>query len=348
MSEVALYRKYRPQKFSEVVGQEHIVAVLSASLKQGKIGHAYLFHGSRGTGKTSVARILAKALQTSDKDIYEMDAASNRGIEEVRALREAVHTLPFDSAYKVYIIDEFHMMTREAFNALLKTLEEPPSHVIFILATTEFHKLPETIISRCETHHFKRPADEDVRKVLVKVAKAEGYSLDKDSLNLITLLGEGSFRDALGTLQKVFTISADKKITVDEVEKITGAPRQELINQLLEAIINGRIEDSMKLVEQAAEAGLEMKILVKVLLRSLRLLMLLAYAPELEKRIAQEVSEEELDFLRKLAAQKPAVALSAILKEFLVAHQEIGSAYIKQLPLELALVRILGQTRLNG
>ncbi|HXK39597.1 MAG TPA: AAA family ATPase, partial [Candidatus Paceibacterota bacterium] len=150
----ALYRKYRPQSFDAVRGQDHIVAVLSSALEKGQVGHAYLFSGTRGTGKTSVARIFAKALGIGEQDTYELDAASNRGIDDVRALRDAVHVMPFGSPYKIYIIDEVHMLTKEAFNALLKTLEEPPAHVIFILATTEFEKLPETIVSRCEVHTF--------------------------------------------------------------------------------------------------------------------------------------------------------------------------------------------------
>ena len=157
MSESVLYRKYRPQSFKEVLGQEHVVEALEGAIRLGRVAHAYLFSGSRGTGKTSVARILAKALGTSETDLYEIDAASNRGIDDIRLLRDGVSAVPFESKRKVYIIDEVHMLTKEAFNALLKTLEEPPPHVIFILATTELEKVPETIISRCQTFSFKRP-----------------------------------------------------------------------------------------------------------------------------------------------------------------------------------------------
>src|SRR3989344_9526545 len=154
---LALYRKYRPREWGEVVGQEHIVEALKGALALGRVSHAYLFAGARGTGKTSVARILARALKTADIDLHEIDAASNRKIEDARELREAVLSLPFASPYKVYILDEVHMLTKEAFNALLKTLEEPPKHVVFILATTEIDKLPETIVSRCEIHSFRTP-----------------------------------------------------------------------------------------------------------------------------------------------------------------------------------------------
>ena len=158
MSETALYRKYRPQTFKEVLGQDHIVKVLQSSIELDKIAHAYIFSGSRGTGKTSVARIFAKELGTSANDITEIDAASNTGVDDIRALNESVNTIPFESKYKIYILDEAHMLSKSAWNALLKTLEEPPKHVIFILATTEFEKIPETVVSRCQTFSFRKPA----------------------------------------------------------------------------------------------------------------------------------------------------------------------------------------------
>ncbi len=175
----ALYRKYRPQSFKEVLGQEAVISVLTAAVKSGKTAHAYLFTGSRGTGKTSVARILAAALGCQPADLVEIDAASNRGIGEIRELQEGVRTLPFMSPVKVYVIDEVHMLTKEAFNALLKTLEEPPAHAVFILATTELNKVPETILSRCEVHHFKAPSVEILDKALTQIAKSENLKLGK-------------------------------------------------------------------------------------------------------------------------------------------------------------------------
>ena len=171
MNEIVLYRKYRPQSFKDVLGQENIVKVLEGSVALGNISHAYLFAGSRGTGKTSIARIFAKAIGCSDNDLYEIDAASNRGIDDIRELREAVNTLPFESTYKVYIIDEAHMLTKEAFNALLKTLEEPPKHAVFILATTEIDKLPETIVSRCQVFTFKKPSQKILKELVLNLAK---------------------------------------------------------------------------------------------------------------------------------------------------------------------------------
>ncbi|MFA5841932.1 MAG: AAA family ATPase, partial [Candidatus Paceibacterota bacterium] len=171
---VAFYRKYRPDTFGKVLGQDHIVSVLKSAVESGSTVHAYLFAGSRGTGKTSVARILSRELGTSENDLYEIDAASNRGIDDVRALKEAVQALPFESRYKVYIVDEVHMLTKEAFNALLKTLEEPPKHVVFILATTELGKLPETIISRCQVFNFRKPSEQVLKDLVLDIAQAEG------------------------------------------------------------------------------------------------------------------------------------------------------------------------------
>src|SRR3990170_6585202 len=207
MHDLALYRKYRPKKFSEVLGQNHIVDVLESSVETNKVSHAYLFVGSRGTGKTSVARIFAREIGVSDNDLYEIDAASNRGIEDIKALREGVRVLPFDSKYKVYIIDEVHMLSKDAWGALLKTLEEPPKHVIFILATTEFHKVPETIISRCQVFTFRKPSNAILKNRILDISEKEEFELDAGSAELLAILADGSFRDGLGELQKVLNFS---------------------------------------------------------------------------------------------------------------------------------------------
>lgn len=193
MSDQALYQKYRPQTFDEVLGQEHVVEALQKAAANDRIAHAYIFSGTRGTGKTSLARIFARAIGTSPRDLYEMDGASNRGIDEIRALRDELHTLPFESKYKVYIIDEVHMLTKEAFNALLKTLEEPPQHVVFILATTEFEKLPDTIVSRCQSFVFKTPGAPILKEMLLRAAKKEKVSLEPAAAELIALIASGSF-----------------------------------------------------------------------------------------------------------------------------------------------------------
>jgi len=341
MSEIALYRKYRPEKFKDVIGQDHVVSVLEGAIKEGKTAHAYLFSGTRGTGKTSIARIFARELGTDWKDLYEIDGASNRGIDEIRELREAVHTMPFSSPHKVYIIDEVHMLTTPAFNALLKTLEEPPGHVIFILATTELHKVPDTVASRCQPFTFKTPTEEFITKALSKIAKAEGFELEKDALALISLLGDGSFRDAIGMLQKVFSISSDNKLTVDEVEKITGAPKSQLIKDFIEGALSGDQEKSLMALSKAKEATLDMKVFTKMSLRLLRFAMLYAHAPDMKKTIEEEVSSDELQFIEDLKKLEGAKRSTDLLRELLDAYQNIDYAYIKQLPLELAIIKFL-------
>ena len=190
-SALALYRKYRPASFAEVRDQEHIVSVLEGAIKKKQIPHALLFAGSRGTGKTTLARIFAREIGTSEIDLYEIDAASNRGIDDIRELKEAVHTLPYESARKVYIIDEVHMLTKEAFNALLKTLEEPPAHVVFILATTEEDKLLDTIKSRCQVFRFRAPSRGVLAKTVIDVAKKEGFKLKLEAADLIGVEADG-------------------------------------------------------------------------------------------------------------------------------------------------------------
>lgn len=237
-SYVALYRKYRPQTFEDVVGQEQIVDLLRNAIKQQKISHAYLFCGGRGTGKTTVARIVAREIGCNDEDIIEIDAASNRGIDEIRELREAVRTAPFSSPYKVYIIDEAHMLTKEAANALLKTLEEPPSHVVFILATTDPDKLPSTIVSRCQKVVFKNPDIETLARRILYIVEQEGDpKISETAARNIALHGKGSYRDTLGILEQVLTSAGKIKEVADEtVHRMLGIPSHDLLIQLLEAV----------------------------------------------------------------------------------------------------------------
>ena len=340
-AELVLYRKYRPQTFKEILGQDHIVSVLEGSIKQGNIAHAYLFAGSRGTGKTSLARILARAVDVSANDLYEIDAASNRGIDDIRELREAVNTLPFESPYKVYIIDEVHMLTKEAFNALLKTLEEPPSHVIFILATTEVHKLPETIVSRCQTYTFKKPPSKILKDIVISVAKEEGFTLDSPSADLIAFLSEGSFRDALGVLQKVIFSSSSKKVSIDEVEKITGAPQTVLVNNSIEAIDSGDVGISLSKIEEALKGGVDVKVFLTLLLHKVRSVLLLRYAKELESHIKEQFTNEDFIFLKKISSNKNSHINAILLEELLRAYSHIGLSHVPQLPIELALLKVL-------
>lgn len=335
---ISLYRKYRPETFKDVVGQEHVTDLLAESIKQGKLGHAYLFCGSRGTGKTSVARIFARAIGTTANDLYEIDAASNTSVEDIRALNEAVNTIPFESQYKVYILDEVHMLSKSAFNAFLKTLEEPPKHVIFILATTEMEKLPETIVSRCQSFVFKQPTVEMLKKVVVDITKKEGAKIEPAAAELVALLGDGSFRDTLSMLQKVLSLSADGEMTLAEVEKVTGAPKSDIVFGLVEAIASKNIEQAMAQLAQARDAHLDMKVLAKLLLARLRYLLLKSVAPAQAKQ-AQEFTQDEQKKLDALTIDT-ATAVKA-LYGVLEASNQLGKTYISTLPLELALLRLI-------
>jgi DNA polymerase-3 subunit gamma/tau len=255
----ALYRKYRPKSLDDVVGQPHITKTLSTALNEGKISHGYLFSGPRGVGKTSIARILAHQVNNFDYgdprgalDIIEIDAASNRRIDEIRELRDKVHLAPVAGNYKVYIIDEVHMLTREAFNALLKTLEEPPAHVIFILATTEAHKLPETIVSRTQRHTFKPVATADVVTHLASLAKKEKITIDSDSLELIARHGEGSFRDSISLLDQLSILGTINK---HDVEQALGVPPEDTVTAILESINTGDLSSLNQSLIGAQQGG---------------------------------------------------------------------------------------------
>jgi DNA polymerase-3 subunit gamma/tau len=270
----ALYRTYRSKKLSEIVGQEHITTALDHALKKGTVSHAYLFTGPRGVGKTSIARILAHEINglpydetQNHLDIIEIDAASNRRIDEIRDLRDKVHIAPSSSKYKVYIIDEVHMLTKEAFNALLKTLEEPPAHVVFILATTEVHKLPETIISRTQRYSFKPVDMPKVVAHLRSIAESEKIDISDDALGLIAAHGEGSFRDSISLLDQVR--NKQDKVELSDVQSVLGIAPQEMIETTLKAIRShdslGVAQNLQKMHDQGFEASQIAKQLSKVL-----------------------------------------------------------------------------------
>mgnify|MGYP000798375883 FL=1 len=266
MGYTALYRKFRPQTFSEMVGQEHITRTLRNQIIANRVGHAYLFNGVRGTGKTTSAKVLARAvnclnpqdgepcneceickaaLDGSLTDIVEMDAASNNSVEDIRSIREEVNFLPTKAKYRVYIIDEVHMLSQGAFNALLKTLEEPPEHVKFILATTEPQKLPATILSRCQRFDFKRISNEDIIKRLKVVCNESNIEITDSALNIIAVLSEGAMRDALSILERCIQ-DGENKIDEDKIKDLVGIPKISFVNSITEAIIDYDIDKALK------------------------------------------------------------------------------------------------------
>ncbi len=340
MSEhAALYRKYRPENFAEVRDQDHIVKVLEGAIKKAEIPHALLFSGTRGTGKTTLARIFAKEIGTNSIDLYEIDAASNRGIDDIRELKEAVHTVPYESKYKVYIIDEVHMLTKEAFNALLKTLEEPPAHVVFILATTEEEKLLDTILSRCQVFHFRSPSREVLAKTVTDVAKKEGFELSPDAADLIAIAADGSFRDALGVTQKVILASGDKIGSADEVAVIIGAPKQAAITNLLEAFHKKDSTLGLTAIENAVSENADMKLLVRMLLEHVRAVMLLRNQPQNQEVILKSFGTEMRTKLSELAKVSTTLNSHLLLRLLAVAEQ-VNYSPIPHLPLEIAVVEV--------
>ncbi|MEK7171148.1 MAG: DNA polymerase III subunit gamma/tau [Patescibacteria group bacterium] len=285
----SLYRKYRPNQFSQLIGQDHIRNSIEGMLKSNQVGHAYLFSGPRGTGKTTMARLLARAVNCVGKkkgveacgvceicleiqqgqsvDVMEIDAASNRGIDDIRDLREKIAFAPTRSKYRVYIIDEVHMLSKDAFNALLKTLEEPPTHAIFILATTELHKVPETIISRCLRYQFHRAHPDKIVIILKEIAVKEGIELDDDAAQVIAERAEGSYRDALSLLGNV---SSEKNLTAERLRALIGLPSAEVISQLLSAVTNGQAKVVANLLREFVDEGLDVAVLVRAMANSCR------------------------------------------------------------------------------
>lgn len=335
-----LYRTYRPAAFDEVRGQGQVTDVLEKAIKNKKLAHAYLFCGPRGTGKTTVARILARELGVTDKDLYEIDAASNTGVDNIRELREAVNVVPFESPYRFYIIDEAHMLSRSAWNAFLKTLEEPPEHTMFVMATTERDKIPETIQSRCEVYTFRQPTRAMLAETVADVAKKEGYTLERSAAELVALLAEGSFRDALSILQKVLAVSGDKKVSLEEVETVSGAPRGELVRRLMEALAKKDAAGALSVIRTTVEENMDPRTLTRLLIHRMRVVLLVRFAPDLAESLSQELSEADIE-LAKTLSKDPGVN-SETLRTLLEAHSRMAYAAVPYLPLELAVIDICG------
>ena len=351
MSEV-FYRKWRPKSLGEVVGQEAIVKTLKQAVAQERIAHAYLFCGTRGTGKTSTARILAKAvncLAPADGepdnecricvsindgralDLIEIDAASNRGIDDIRDLSDKIRFTPSDARYKVYIIDEVHMLTEQAFNALLKTLEEPPSHAIFILATTEAHKVPLTIISRCQRFDFRRiPLDRMTAK-LAEICDAEGIQASDDALLIISRVANGGLRDAENLLEQV-VVSYGSPVSEENVRQLLGLGGDEMALTLAERIVGKAVSEGISAINAAAEQGSDLRQLLRQTLEYMRALLLIKSGAGVQFGYSDEVAQR----LTALAADAPMEHLVHALKTFAAVNMRRDTA--SPLPLELAMV----------
>jgi DNA polymerase-3 subunit gamma/tau len=317
----ALYREYRPQLFAEIMGQRHIVDTLENALKNNRIAHAYLFCGPRGTGKTSTAKILAKALnchqikgvepcnkcsscvsvaQGSAIDVIEIDAASNRGIDEIRDLKERVKFAPTGGKYKVYIVDEVHMLTIEAFNALLKTLEEPPEHVIFVLATTEPHKLPLTILSRCQRFDFKSIGAEAMTSRLKDILQDLQVKISPAALELIVQAAEGGLRDALSILDQIITFNNTAEISEEDIHNLLGTVNERVINSLLEYLLRGDAGGSLQVIAEISLEGKDLKMFVKGFASCVRDLLLQSIEPTAIKNFSRTDQIYSVEYLLAL------------------------------------------------
>ncbi len=358
MEYLVLARKFRPQTFEDVAGQEHVVKTLRNSIGQGRVAHAFLFSGPRGVGKTSVARILAKSLNCekgptatpcnvcsncreitngSSLDVREIDGASNRGIDEIRELRENVKFAPAAAKYKIYIIDEVHMLTREAFNALLKTLEEPPSHVIFIFATTESHKVPATILSRCQCYDFRRISLKEIAANLGRVAAAEGIKISPSALLWIAEAGDGSMRDAQSIFDQVISY-AGMDIKDDDVEESLGLADRKYLFRLSEAVLQRDAGACLIILEEAYLAGIDMKHFYQILVKHFRNLLLVKIAADGSSSF--DIAPEQIE---KLKNQVQAISRETLQRFVEILIAEEGSFLRSQEPrmkLETILVKM--------
>lgn len=311
MDYTALYRKFRPQTFGEMVGQEHITKTLKNQILSDRVGHAYLFSGGRGTGKTSSAKILARAINClnikqgepcneceickasllgSLTDVVEMDAASNNSVEDIRAIREEVNFLPTLAKYRIYIIDEVHMLSTGAFNALLKTLEEPPLHVKFILATTEPQKLPATILSRCQRFDFKRISNQDIVKRLEIICKQSKIDIAQQALNIIAVLSEGAMRDALSILERCLQ-DGENKISEEKIRELVGIPSLNYINEITKNILEYNVEETLDVLDKVIKDGKDINYLIWEMLKYIKDLLIYKVGKKLEIYSQEEIKQ---------------------------------------------------------
>jgi len=357
----SLYRKYRPDSFDQVIGQSFVKQTIQNEIKSNKLAHAYLFSGPRGVGKTTLARLIAKAVNCENRkdgesepcgkctsciniaknknlDMIEVDAASNRGIDEIRELRERTRFAPATSKFKIFIIDEVHMLTKEAFNALLKTLEEPPAYIIFILATTEVHKIPETIISRCQRFDFKKIDFKDIVERLDTISKSEGYTIAKEALQNIAYHSEGHPRDAESLLSQALAIAGDKKeIGLEELLMIMPASNFGLIFQFIEFLIKSDIKNALELINKLVDDGIDLENFTENLIKMIhKFILIKAGLNNLDWQLEKTLEAKADELVRQVSN----VQLVFMIEAFSQAKSELNNFLLNQIALEIAVLKI--------
>ena len=377
MADQVFYRKHRPKNFSEIIGQEHVVKTLTNALLSDSVSHAYLFCGPRGSGKTTIARLLAKAVNCENRkknefepcnkcsscleilkgnsiDLIEIDAASHRGIDEIRELRDGIKFTPTKSKKKVYIIDEVHQLTKEAVNALLKTLEEAPEHAVFILATTEAHKMIGTIISRCQRFDFRKLTVSEIVKRLKIIAKKEGIKFEEEALELIASGSEGAIRDAEGLLEQVFSFvsvsGSGKQLRAKDVGDLVGLVEVQSVSKMVDLIIDKKIGDALTYLNDLFFDGKDLFEFAKFLTGYLRKIMVLKIMGDADKKspviesILIGLTDEDFEKMKKQTDSLSHEDLKKALDLLIEAQNKMKYSSIFQLPLELAIIDIIGIT----
>ncbi len=355
MAYTALYRKFRPLTFSEFVGQEHITKTLKNQIIAGRVGHAYLFNGGRGTGKTSAAKVLSRAinclnpkdgepcneceickeiLNGSLTDVVEMDAASNNSVEDIRQIREEVNFLPTKAKYRVYIIDEVHMLSTGAFNALLKTLEEPPEHVKFILATTEPQKLPATILSRCQRFDFKKISNEDIKKRLKIITNEIGVQISEDALTTISILSEGAMRDGISILERCIQ-DGNNEITNEKIKELVGIPKFEYIYKITKSLIEKDSEKALETTEEVINEGKDLYNFLWEIIKYIKDILILKSKGKLEL-----YNKEELEKIKELSEKSTKEALFYLIKELSEVENDIKWSTQKTIMFQTEIIKL--------